>query len=277
MNFLLGVGAQRCGTTWLYRYLSQHPAVFISPFKELHVFDAMFAPETSGQNREKRFDRLRALLGKILRGEPVERAALMVAIERYELSLGENAYLAYFGRHVRPEHRAMGEITPSYSLIPASGFRFVRGSLVKAGLNPRVVFIMRDPVQRMYSQLRLNQDMGVVAVKDAYASALNTPGITSRTRYDLTLANLESEFGAGELLFLFYEELFQPSSVETICRFLEIDVRPADYSARVNAAPDVGEIDPDFRKAAREHLDVVYEYCAGRFGRERIRALWKCF
>lgn len=63
----------------------------------MHVFDAMFAPGTSGQNRETRFDRLRALLDKILRGEPVERAALMVAIERYELSLGENAYLAYFG------------------------------------------------------------------------------------------------------------------------------------------------------------------------------------
>jgi len=275
LNFLLGVGAQRCGTTWLYRYLAQHPAVFISPFKELHVFDAMFAPQTSGHSPEKRFGRLRALLDKILRGEPVERAALMVAIERYELSLGENAYLSYFRRHVGPEHRVMGEITPSYSLLPAGGFRFVRDFLLKAGLAPRVIFVMRDPVERMYSQLRLNQDMGVAAVSDAYAYALNTPGITARTRYDLTLANLESEFEPGELLMLFYEELFRPDSVETICRFLEIDVRPADFAARVNAAPDVGEIDPDFRKAARERLDIVYEYCAGRFGRERIGTLWK--
>ncbi len=277
MNFLLGVGAQRCGTTWLYRYLSQHPAVFISPFKELHVFDAMFAPETSGHSREKRFERLRTLLGRILRGEPVDRQALMVAIERYELSLGENAYLAHFRRHVGPGHRVMGEITPSYSLIPSNGFRFIRGVLTKASLKPKVVFIMRDPVERLYSQLRLNQDMGVSRVGDAYASALDTPGITLRTRYDLTLANLESEFEPEELLFLFYEELFQPQSVQAICRFLDIDVRPADQAARVNAATDTGEIDPDFRRAARQYLDVTYEVCAGRFGYDRVRALWKCF
>lgn len=274
---MLGVGAQRCGTTWLYRYLSQHPAVFISPFKELHVFDAMFAPEASGYTRERRFDRLRLMLDTILRGEPVDRQALMVAIERYELSLGENAYLAYFRRHVTAGHRVMGEITPSYSLIPSSGFRAVRQLLTTAGLKPRVVFIMRDPVERVYSQLRLNQDMGVAQVREAYASALSATGITLRTRYDLTLASLLGGFEADELLFLFYEELFQAKSVEVICRFLDIDVRPADFSARVNMASDAGEIDPGFRRAAREHFDVVYEACAGRFGRDRVRALWKYF
>jgi hypothetical protein len=277
LNFLLGVGAQRCGTTWIHHYLEQHPAVFISPYKELHVFDVMFAPQMSGQTREKRFERLHLLLDKILRGEPVDRGALTIALERYELSLGENAYLAYFRRYLRPEHRVMGEITPSYSLIPASGFRFVRDFLVKQNLKPKVVFVMRDPVERMYSQLRLNQYMGVAQVKDAYASALSTPGIMLRTRYDLTLANLESEFQPDELLVLFYEELFQAGALESICRFLDIDVRPADFSARVNYAPDAGEIDPDFRRAARERLDVVYEFCASHFGRDRLRALWKCF
>jgi len=277
LNFLLGVGAQRCGTTWLHRYLSQHPEVFISPYKELHVFDAMFASEASGHTREKRFERLRLLLGKILRGEPVERQALMIAVERYELSLGEEAYLAYFRRRVGPGHRVMGEITPSYSLIPASGFRFIRDFLLESDLKPKVVFIMRDPVERMYSQLRLNQDMGVAEVSDAYASALSTPGIELRTRYDLTLTSLEGEFEAEELLVLFYEELFQASSVEVICRFLDVEVRPADFSARINAAPDIGEIDPDFRRAARKHLDVVYEACADRFGRDRVRALWRYF
>jgi len=277
LNFLLGVGAQRCGTTWLSRYLSQHPGVFVSPFKELHVFDAMFAPEASGHTRENRFERLRLLLGKILRGEPVDRLALMVAIERYELSLGEKAYLTHFRRRVGPDHRVMGEITPSYSLIPASGFRFIRDFLVESKLKPKVIFIMRDPVERMYSQLRMNQDMGLAQLSDAYASALGTPGITQRTRYDMTLASLEGEFEPEELLLLFYEELFQARSIEIICRFLDVEIRPADFSARVNAAPDTGEIDPDFRRAAREHLDVVYQACADRFGRDRVRALWKHF
>ena len=277
MNFLLGVGAQRCGTTWLHGYLARHPAVFMSPFKELHVFDAIYAPETSGYTREKRFDELRGFLARIVRGEPVNRNDLLIAIERYDLALGENTYLGHFRRYVRPEQRVMGEITPSYSLIPAAGFASIRDLLVKAALKPKVVFIMRDPVERMYSQLRFNERRGVARVQDAYATALTTPGITQRTRYDLTLANLEAAFEADELLFLLYEEMFRPATVEAICRFLGIETRPADFADRVNAAPEVGDIDPAFSRAAREHLDIVYEACAERFGRERIRALWKYY
>lgn len=33
------IGGQRCGTTWMYRCLSEHPEVFTSDPKELHYFD----------------------------------------------------------------------------------------------------------------------------------------------------------------------------------------------------------------------------------------------
>ncbi len=277
MNFLLGVGAQRCGTTWIHHYLAQHPSVFVSPYKELHVFDVMFAPEASGLTPERRFERLRLLVERTLRGEPVDRGALAIALERYRLSLGTGAYLGYFRSYVRPEHRVMGEITPSYSLVPAAGWRVVREFLIGEKLAPRVLFVMRDPVERMYSQLRLNQHMGMAQVSDAYASALDTPGVVLRTRYDLTLAALEAEFRPEEVLLLFYEELFRPQAVEALCRFLDIEARPADFSARLNMAPDTGAIDPAFRRAARERLAPVYDFCAARFGGERLRSLWPCY
>jgi hypothetical protein len=42
-------------------------------------------------------------------------------------------------------------------------------------------------------------------------------------------------------------------------------------------APDTGAIDPAFRRAARERLAPVYDFCAARFGGERLRALWPCY
>jgi len=277
VNFVLGVGAQRSGTTWLYRYLLTHPQVFMSPYKELHVFDAMFAPEVSGYTREKRFNELQFWLNKLLTGGTCSGNELALAIEKYALSLSEDTYLSYFRKYVRAEHAVMGEITPSYSLIPQVGLHFIRNFLVGAGLNAKVLFIMRDPVERLYSQLRFDQRRGVKSVKDAYQSALSLPRITMRTRYDLTLANLRSEFKEDELLFLLYEELFCDESVEMICQFLGIEARPADFSQHINASVDVGPIDPVFEKAAREHLDIVYEYCADQFGRERIRNRWRFF
>jgi hypothetical protein len=277
VNFILGVGAQKCGTSWLAGYLASHPQVFMTPYKELHVFDAMFAPEVSGYNPENRFDELHIILDRLLKGENRSRSELSSAIEKYSLSLSDNAYLSYFKNNVRNEHRAMGEITPSYSLIPQDGFRYIRNLLMKGDLNPRVIFIMRDPVERVYSQLRFNQGRGVAAVQDSYASALADPQIIMRTRYDQTIANLRNEFKPEELLFLFYEELFCDESIQIICQFLGIEIRPADFSKRVNVSPDVGHIDSEFEQAARKVLDPVYVFCADQFGREKIGSLWKTF
>lgn len=40
-TFIIGIGAQRSGTTWISRYLDKHPEVAFSPIKELHVFDSL--------------------------------------------------------------------------------------------------------------------------------------------------------------------------------------------------------------------------------------------
>jgi hypothetical protein len=41
-TFLLGVGAQKAGTSWLYRYLKSHPEIFMSPIKEMHFFGTRY-------------------------------------------------------------------------------------------------------------------------------------------------------------------------------------------------------------------------------------------
>ncbi|OGL44898.1 MAG: hypothetical protein A2W05_06500 [Candidatus Schekmanbacteria bacterium RBG_16_38_10] len=38
----IGIGAPRCGTTWIYEMLKQHPHVFMSPEKEINFFNNSF-------------------------------------------------------------------------------------------------------------------------------------------------------------------------------------------------------------------------------------------
>jgi len=40
-NFI-GIGAQKCATTWLYDLLDLHPSVGLSPLKEIHFFSQYF-------------------------------------------------------------------------------------------------------------------------------------------------------------------------------------------------------------------------------------------
>ena len=84
---IVGIGAQKAGTTWLSQMLAQHPQVWLPPFKEVQFFNHRFIPEhrewlpwhfrRARQNQEKRFaakglpvpPEMDEWLGRITRGE----------------------------------------------------------------------------------------------------------------------------------------------------------------------------------------------------------------
>ena len=47
----LGIGAQKCGTTWLHENLARHPGLFLPPEKELHYFDWHFSGSLKSYSR----------------------------------------------------------------------------------------------------------------------------------------------------------------------------------------------------------------------------------
>ncbi len=48
--FLLGLGAQKSGTTWLFDYLNGNSHAKFGIFKEYHVLDTNFFPQYSVHN-----------------------------------------------------------------------------------------------------------------------------------------------------------------------------------------------------------------------------------
>ena len=54
------IGAQKCGTSSLYRYLNEHPAIAPAAGKEVHYFDVQYAREGSLSE-----EAMRSLLGKL--------------------------------------------------------------------------------------------------------------------------------------------------------------------------------------------------------------------
>ena len=57
-NFFI-VGAARCGTTSLNRYLGQHPEIYLTPKKETHFFASDFIPPSfTGPGDERLNQRL---------------------------------------------------------------------------------------------------------------------------------------------------------------------------------------------------------------------------
>jgi Sulfotransferase family len=117
-NFFI-VGAAKSGTTALYRYLRQHPDVFLPDVKEPRHF--AYDPD---DHTEYAGPRAHVLIDSVVK----DRA-------RYEaLYAGVNG------------ERALGDASPAYLVSPIAA-----GRIHQAVPEARIVAVLRDPVERAYS------------------------------------------------------------------------------------------------------------------------------
>jgi hypothetical protein len=130
----LCVGAQKGGTSWLYRQLAEHPDFWMPPVKELHYFDELSRIPAVASARPQD-DRDRRFL------ESIKRLS-----ERSHIDLED------YGRLF--EHKGFlhsGDITPAYSMLHDE----VIERIVSHFPNLKVIFLARDPVERAWSQLSM--------------------------------------------------------------------------------------------------------------------------
>ena len=136
------VGAPRCGTTSLYSYLGQHEQIEMSPQKEAGFLH--FA------NGRPDFDEMAARNGASLKSESIARYR---RAERRSV-IDETEYLKLWKVDSRSPVR--GEATPTYLLDPS-----VPGHLRNRWPESRIIVILRNPVDRAYSEYLQSIRLGV--------------------------------------------------------------------------------------------------------------------
>ena len=266
----MGIGAPKAGTSWLYGYLRDHSQIFMSPIKEMHVFDAWFRPEQT-RYWDDRLAAAGASFAKKVASPPTSRQKLLLAAYRARAVMSEDiaGYMAYFRREVRDEHRAFGELTPNYSLIRQAGFAALR----RQHPSVRLIYLLRDPVERLWSGLRMRQrDNDEYRAETGFIEALRDEPMIERSRYDLTLKTVWSEFPRDDVWIGYYETLFDPISIRSLCEWIGVDYVPADFARHPNRSPDV-TMSPEQRSIARAMLDPVYRFCRDEFG-SGLPAAW---
>ena len=136
-NFIIA-GFPKCGTTSLHHYLNEHPEIFMPEQKELHFFTFK-------------------ILSKLKNGPKDD------IVKEMQINSSEK-YLSYF-QNVKNEI-AIGDASPSYINYPSEFFK------IKKYLNdPKVIIILRDPINRAYSNyLHLKRERReTMSFKDAIA------------------------------------------------------------------------------------------------------------
>jgi LPS sulfotransferase NodH len=247
---ILVIGAEKAGTSWLFSTLRRHPRVGEGIVKEVCF-------QTPRMSRQSRLEQMVALKTK----ETREPNKLAVALDFALADVADEGWYRSMFRLATPGSILM-DATPEYSLFPISkilGFRQITP-------DARIVFLMRDPVERAISAaLMVNRERGVDAPSLPHLkAALADPALLERGDYRGTLERWTGVFGPDQVRPFFFDDIRdRPEALlNSICGFVGLDPRllPEIDRTPVNAGTNPfseTELAPLRRELSRHYLSQL--------------------
>lgn len=277
-TFILGLGAQKAATSWLYHYLKTDAAADFGALKEYRVWDSLEHPEMShfDVRPTRLFNRSVIGLTGIIKKKGPEGWRL-----RGQLQQDTANYFDYFENLLSaPNTRITGDITPSYAGLSVATLEKIRDAFVERGIDVKAFFIMRDPVERAISAARMNRTKRdwreevpqFVAFEKAILRYVQSNTHDLLANYVRTIQNARAVFGDSRTYFGFYENMFDPQRLERLSNFFGVSYRPERIKTRFYSAKSDLGIPPDTEAELRKILAPVYDFCADEF--PETRALW---
>jgi hypothetical protein len=260
------VGAQKAGTSWLHRMLSQAEGIWMPPAKELHYFDVLYLSEREStdsgftkldQNRMEHALRQAewVLKGKTSALEKVRTINTLGQIGLRELT---DEWYGLIFRFAEQDIRC-GEITPEYALLPERGIHH----MLQLNADLKCLFILRDPIDRGWSDLRMMRGRAGGENFDDLKAVNNNQTFFAKADYMATVDRFRRMLGPENFLLLFYDDIV--SQPEMVLRqvFDFVGVTWSDAATRgarriVHQGQPIA-LETKIYEALRDRLRPVYE------------------
>jgi hypothetical protein len=295
-DFLV-VGPKKTGTTWLYNQFRKTAGIRVTPFKEVSFFyDAdvnrllnafkdeenirkflgnSAAPEEViakvRQNQKKRVATFKAKMKRNFR-ETWKRRFRAWAIFFYIIPRRFNWLSIYLYTLLfkKEKGEVAGDVSPEYFALSPEGIAQVK----KYFPNIKIIFIIRDPTERDWSQIRMNHFKNPNSppfIIEEYLLHRNWDG-----DYQLAINNWGQQFTQEQILYVFYDELeSNPEGfMAKILRFLNPEAKIKQLvTERVGEGVSKG-IEPHAQSLLFYRNLKQYEFMAEKFGKDSYPAKW---
>lgn len=274
----IGIGAQRCGTSWLFNQLRMHPEFKLPFIKEFHYFDRnrkypspnfiadkFFIQRLANVNFRKR---MMIDFTKAIRNKDNERFKWFLNF--YLPNVSDSWYLSKFSKL----DGLTGELSPSYSILDIEDIYRMKKLLPHV----KLIFLIRDPIDRAWSSFRFNYSTNRIKKSLEYEDIIdyfNSPGQELRGNYLRTIQNYSAFFKTNQMILGFYDAILeQPHNlINGITEFLGAKQRISETSnnlfLKINTSPEmeIPEKVLDFLKnkyqsEISELSDIYKGYCA---------------
>lgn len=280
-TLLYCVGATKAGTSWLYRYLHDHPECGMPAVKEAHYWDTFEAQALEKQlvayrvrlreMRAQKHDAAEAGRGwqvDNLNRRIAQMKALLAALEGDRSD--DAAYLGWL-IDGRADSRVVADITPNYATLPDE----ILTRMLNVSPTTKFIYLIRDPLDRLWSHIRMQarrqrQEHEVYEKKsnNILYRILNRgqeTHILERGDYPKIIRKLRRVIPEGRLLVQFAEDLFTQEGAAKLCAFLGITPVIANVKLPANEGPEVVMLDK-LRPRALGLLNEHYEWAARNIG-----------
>lgn len=281
-TFLLGVGAQKSGTTWLQDALSQQPWAEFGRLKEYHVLTPPGLSESKSLKREH-LKRIHWLAGKGDLSLVREKSHVWMQMAFFS---DPELYYAYLQTRTDPERGIFltGDITPAYCSLSVEDLRAVRERWRALGFAFRVCFLMRDPVERAWSAVKHSrrrqkrQKPDIVfgeTMSETLRARYASEGFRIRGDYAETIGRLRAALPEDEVFFGLYETLFTQNEIDRLCDWLGVPHMAPDFETRLNVSTTDESIDADLAQEIATFFAPSYRAAGNIFGSDAIDRHWR--
>lgn len=242
----LGIGAQKCGTTWLYYNLTRIQEFSLSPIKEIHYFDRSpeypspsWLSETLLVNRIKKPKYFLNAIKRIYSSRKQSWKLSKFYIKWFFSNYSDNWYLSLF----KDFEGFTGEITPSYSILNKEDIKKIHRLLPDV----KIVLMLRNPIDRAWSHYRHTttkmKDFNFEEVHyDEVIKFMETKDQSLRSDYISAINNYINVFREEQILICFYDAISDDPKMllndilNHICGNIPISISHLSLEKKINVS-----------------------------------------
>ena len=254
------IGAQKSGTSWLYRNLNFHPQTVMPYQKEINFF---YPPAKSSKKLRQKWFAYHLLRNKNVIGrKPGENRSYLKWY--YHRFLWYYRYI-YKARDMREYHKLFpkwdnkltGDISPSYAYLAEEHI----SALANVMPNMKIIYLLRNPIDRAWSQFRMYRSQLALECNDDAAifnSLKQNMHVCDFSFYHERIKLWEKYFN-GHIKIWFYDQLCEdaPGLFAEICDYIGLKGSPNLDQCKVDAKVFEG---PDLKmpQSVRYYLQDVF-------------------
>lgn len=214
----IGVGAPKCGTTWVYECLEEHPGICMGKPKEIHFFNRYHGTDSENKG--------------------------------FQLEKGMGAYASHFAEC--PANAVIGEFSPKYLFDPDVP------ELIKRHVGPdvKILIVLRNPIERAFSHYKHFKSKFPEKYTDFETAMEINPDILEWSRYEKYLPAFLNAFPRDQVLVKIFDDLESAPEafMRDIYRFVGVDETfiPPSVGRKVNAS------EQRFSEKRKKKMSVIF-------------------